>query len=383
MGRKTEKKLVKNLLKSLLELEDLLIKHENVIKDKYEELMTELRSKIDYIETFLEIQTPNFLEFKYRVKCPHCDKFLLNLSSTHLITHGLSKEEMDINKNNECSNFIISAKKYLTHKLNPRLGFKYSDETKSKISQSLKGKNTWTKGKTWTQERKEKITGENNGMTKLWGSLSDEEKNNWKVKGQSNGLKAIGCVSPEGKIAQKEAAERYWGDEDNRKRQSIRLSGENNGMYGKSMNNRSFRGIYNSEKGGEIKFKSRDEKYFSMFLDKNPEVKSFKYEKLSINYSIDRDGILVKRNAFPDFLVEFTDGSKALFEIKGEHLFKRESTNDKLKAIKEYCKNNKIDFTIITVDILFDLIKDDVEFDGKDYYRFQRRSKRFLEKASK
>jgi hypothetical protein len=58
----------------------------------------------------------------------------------------------------------------------------------------------------------------------------------------------------------------------------------------------------------------------------------------------DEDGKL--RGFKPDFLIEKTDGSKELTEIKGKHLlpqFKR-----KMDAAQEWCKARKMSFRVIS-----------------------------------
>jgi hypothetical protein len=50
----------------------------------------------------------------------------------------------------------------------------------------------------------------------------------------------------------------------------------------------------------------------------------------------------------PDFLVERTDGSKELHEVKGDHLVGGEDTRRKLTAGQEFCRNRGMTFKLIT-----------------------------------
>jgi len=79
------------------------------------------------------------------------------------------------------------------------------------------------------------------------------------------------------------------------------------------------------------------------FLLKNP---NFYYEKTRIPY-IDNKG--VSRN----YIVDFTDKFGNLYEIKPSS--KVGENSEKVNAAKKYAKQNKIDFNLITEDILIDI----------------------------
>ena len=54
-----------------------------------------------------------------------------------------------------------------------------------------------------------------------------------------------------------------------------------------------------------------------------------------------------KKHFEPDFLVEKTDGTKEIHEIKGGHLMNRE-TELKTNAAKLFCEARKMKFRLIT-----------------------------------
>lgn len=50
----------------------------------------------------------------------------------------------------------------------------------------------------------------------------------------------------------------------------------------------------------------------------------------------------------PDFIVERTDGTKELHEVKGEHLLSNEDTKRKLAAGEAFCRTRGMVFKLIT-----------------------------------
>ncbi len=74
-----------------------------------------------------------------------------------------------------------------------------------------------------------------------------------------------------------------------------------------------------------------------------------KVAKWTKNHSIiipywDEDGKL--RGFKPDFLVEKTDGTKEIIEIKGKHLLAL--SKRKMEAAREWCKTRKMEFSVIS-----------------------------------
>lgn len=50
----------------------------------------------------------------------------------------------------------------------------------------------------------------------------------------------------------------------------------------------------------------------------------------------------------PDFIVERTDGSKELHEVKGTHLLTNEETKRKLAAAEDFCRKRGMILKVIT-----------------------------------
>ncbi len=88
------------------------------------------------------------------------------------------------------------------------------------------------------------------------------------------------------------------------------------------------------------------EKEYMVKLENNPEIKKWtKNHAITIPY-FDDDG---KFHTFkPDFLVERTDGTIEIHEIKGTHFLKNPITKKKFDAGDKYCKARKMNFKIIS-----------------------------------
>lgn len=83
------------------------------------------------------------------------------------------------------------------------------------------------------------------------------------------------------------------------------------------------------------------------WLDANPNVSAFLYEKLAIPYlSNKRTGKV--RNYLPDLLVTFVSGDRQLIEIKPKSKLNQVKVKKKTAAAKAWCKKNDVEFVIIT-----------------------------------
>lgn len=125
--------------------------------------------------------------------------------------------------------------------------------------------------------------------------------------------------------------------------------------------------LFESQYNKPIIYRSSWEMIFINWLEHSNSVKYWGSESLGINYY----NPIKKRMStyYPDFIVEFTDGSIHLFEIKPKHeTIKPKNTNNKYKietyitniskwkSAKEYCINNNMKFSIITEDTINKLI---------------------------
>lgn len=83
------------------------------------------------------------------------------------------------------------------------------------------------------------------------------------------------------------------------------------------------------------------------WLDVEPSVASYAYEAVSIPYvSNVRSGRL--RRYLPDFVVEFTDGRRALVEVKPSKRLNRPVVKKKLEAAREWCRAHGASLEVIT-----------------------------------
>lgn len=93
------------------------------------------------------------------------------------------------------------------------------------------------------------------------------------------------------------------------------------------------------------KYDSRWELEHMRRLEKDPAVvKWTKRHSIRIPY-VDDAGF--RKNFEPDFLVEMTDGSKEIHEIKGTQLMNRE-TQLKVLAVRRFCEKRKMKFRLIS-----------------------------------
>ena len=107
-------------------------------------------------------------------------------------------------------------------------------------------------------------------------------------------------------------------------------------------------GIYVSLKTGQqCKYRSGWELKYLEWLDSHAEVATYGYESVKIPYvSNVRTGKI--RNYFPDFLVEFKDGSKQLVEIKPSKRVKQATVQKKLCAAGLWCRVHGVTLVVLT-----------------------------------
>lgn len=107
------------------------------------------------------------------------------------------------------------------------------------------------------------------------------------------------------------------------------------------------RGLHKSLKGGECRYRSGWELAYITWLDANPDVLSFSYEQIIIEYlSNKRTGKV--RKYFPDFFVEYVDGHKELIEIKPKKRLEQVKVRKKIEAAMKWSEAHHVGFRIIT-----------------------------------
>ena len=107
-------------------------------------------------------------------------------------------------------------------------------------------------------------------------------------------------------------------------------------------------GAYTSTKTGQVcKYRSGWELAYLTYLDSHAAVKDFGYESVKIPYvSNVRSGKV--RNYYPDFLIEFVDGSQQLVEIKPSKRVKQVRVQKKLRAAEQWCREHGVTLVVIT-----------------------------------
>jgi hypothetical protein len=107
------------------------------------------------------------------------------------------------------------------------------------------------------------------------------------------------------------------------------------------------RGEYTSPIAGLCKHRSGWELAYMVYLDGNPEVERWEYEKLRIEYISNlRTGKI--RNYIPDFYVEYKDGRREVVEIKPKRKLDQATIRKKTSAAGSWCSQRGISYVILT-----------------------------------
>lgn len=111
--------------------------------------------------------------------------------------------------------------------------------------------------------------------------------------------------------------------------------------YGKNFHQKGL--IFSTKANRELFYRSSWEKQTIEWLDGSSLIKGFEYEPCSIAYQLIEGDRMNKRHYIPDFIVEFVDGHKEMWEIKPKAFFESVKTKLKQAAAEEYCRINLID----------------------------------------
>lgn len=114
------------------------------------------------------------------------------------------------------------------------------------------------------------------------------------------------------------------------------------------------RGEYISPIAGLCKHRSGWELTYMKYLDNNPEVVNWSYEKIVIEY-ISNLRTKKIRKYIPDFYVEYSDGHCEIVEIKPKRKLDQAIIKKKLDAAVKWCRENGLIYKIITEIQLRDL----------------------------
>jgi hypothetical protein len=107
------------------------------------------------------------------------------------------------------------------------------------------------------------------------------------------------------------------------------------------------RGTYTSPIAGECRYRSGWELKVMVYLDENPEVEFWSYEKTVIEYV---SNVRTKkiRKYYPDFLVKYKDGRTELIEVKPKRKLEQLTVKKKAEAAKSWCETNGLSYKILT-----------------------------------
>jgi len=115
----------------------------------------------------------------------------------------------------------------------------------------------------------------------------------------------------------------------------------------KSKRGRYHRGLHVSPIAGECKFRSSWEQKYMLFLDSNPDVVLWSYEKTVIEYTSNQRTKKI-RKYYPDFYVEFKDGTRRVIEIKQKRKLEQANVKKKAQAAHAWCTSNGATYEILT-----------------------------------
>lgn len=115
----------------------------------------------------------------------------------------------------------------------------------------------------------------------------------------------------------------------------------------KKRKGRYHRGIHASPIAGECKYRSGWEQKYMIYLDSSPDVVTWSYEKLIIEYVSNQKTKKI-RKYYPDFQVEYKDGSKVVIEIKPSRKLDQATIVKKIRAAKEWCTAHNLTYKILT-----------------------------------
>ena len=107
------------------------------------------------------------------------------------------------------------------------------------------------------------------------------------------------------------------------------------------------RGTHISPVAGECKYRSGWEQKYMVYLDENPNVASWSYEKLVIEYMSNQKTKKI-RKFYPDFQVEYKDGTKVVIEIKPSRKLQHMTVIKKVRAAKEWCTAHNVTYKVLT-----------------------------------
>lgn len=105
-----------------------------------------------------------------------------------------------------------------------------------------------------------------------------------------------------------------------------------------------------------IKYRSSWEKAACLYLDNDPRVLRYHYESVKIPYvSNKKTGKVL--NYIPDFIVEYSDGTKVIVEIKREDKLNNAVVLKKAEAARIWAEKEKMSYVFWTQKVILPLKK--------------------------
>lgn len=107
------------------------------------------------------------------------------------------------------------------------------------------------------------------------------------------------------------------------------------------------RGTHLSPVAGECKYRSSWELKYMLYLDACVDVASWSYEKTIIEYVSNQKTKKI-RKYYPDFFIEFKDGSRKLIEIKQKRKLEQAAVKKKASAARAWCVEHGATYELLT-----------------------------------
>jgi len=109
-------------------------------------------------------------------------------------------------------------------------------------------------------------------------------------------------------------------------------------------------GTYLSVKAGKkIRFQSSYELAACKQIELDPTIRTYDRGRFGIPYSLNGKD----RNYYPDFILEYVDGSRAVLEIKPKGKVREPEVQAKIVALEKYCTTNRLKRLMWTEQELF------------------------------
>ena len=107
------------------------------------------------------------------------------------------------------------------------------------------------------------------------------------------------------------------------------------------------RGLYVSPLAGECKYRSGWEHKVMQYLDSNPDVETWSYEKTVIEYV---SNVRTKkiRKYYPDFFIKYKNGTIEVVEVKPKRKLQQATVKKKAMAAEQWCMTHGAIYRILT-----------------------------------